>query len=247
MKKQEKMHPQNLLKVFIFFLAFFISYPSAEAHSPLQSSIQEKILTARPGDYAVLSRGSQKFFFLIRQSSSEATWVEMSEFASLTQQEKKLVEQSSWKNAFHQLQSSKKVYLLRISKNPLMIFVLKNAQWMPLSEKDPLPFFVKILRLPLSPAPSHLIKYKGKERTPWSPRTSLNGEPITLPSSAWISVWPKDSSPLSEKNILIYFSNNERLAFPLWTSIDTPTGTVIIKTIEMGHQAASSYPALPNF
>ncbi|CRI74675.1 Uncharacterised protein [Chlamydia trachomatis] len=75
----------------------------------------------------------------------------------------------------------------------------------------------------------------------------MNGELITLPSSAWISVWPKDSSPLSEKNILIYFSNNERLAFPLWTSIETPTGTVIIKTIEMGHQAASSYPALPNF
>lgn len=247
MKKQEKMHPRNLLKLFIFFFAFFVFLPFAEARSLHHSSMQEKILNSCSGDYAIFSRGSQKIFFLVRENSPETTWVEITEFSNLTQQEKKMIEQQSWKQAFHQLQSPRKVYLLRISRDSLSIFVLKNTHWVSFQRKDPLPFFVKILRLPLSPAPNHLIKYKGKERTPWSPKTSFDGNPVILPSRAWISIWPKDSSPLSEKNILMYFSDEENLAFPLWTSIDTPTGTVIIKTLELGHQASSPYPALPNF
>lgn len=247
MKKQEKMHSEFLLKVFIFFFAFFFFLPPAEAHSPRHLSVQDKILTSCSGDYAILSRGSQKFFFLVRHNSPEATWIEISEFSCLTQQDKKLIEQSSWKETFHQLRSPKSVYLLQIARNNFSIFVLKKNEWTHSQEKDSLPFFIKMLRLPLSPAPAHLIKYNGKTHTPWSPRTSFGGENITLPSSAWVAVWPKDSSSLSGKNILMYFSDDTRLTFPLWTSIDTPTGPVIIKTIELGHQASSPHPKLPDF
>ncbi|MBQ8498456.1 hypothetical protein [Chlamydia sp.] len=246
MKKQEKIHLRELLQYLLFFFAF-LPMPRAEAHSFPPPSIQKKILSSHPGDYAVLSRGVQKIFLLIRQKSPEATWVEISEFPSLMQQEKALTEQLSWKKAFQQLRSQKRVYLLRISKHSHTIFVLKNAQWTALQNKDSLPVFVKILQLPLTPAPLHLIKYKGKERTPWYPKTSLNGESVIIPSSAWVSVWPEDSFLLSGKHILMYFSNDESLPFPLWTSIDTPKGAIIFKTIEIGHQATSPHPTLPDF
>lgn len=148
MKKQEKMHSEILLKLFIFFFAFFFFLPPAEAHSPRRLSVQDKILTSCSGDYAILSRGSQKFFFLVRHNSPEATWIEISEFSCLTQQDKKLIEQLSWKEAFHQLRSPKSVYLLQISKNNFSIFVLKKTSGRIPRKKILYPFLSKFFAFP---------------------------------------------------------------------------------------------------
>ncbi|AAP05404.1 hypothetical protein [Chlamydia caviae] len=240
MKKQEKIRLSSLFQR-LFILVLFLSPFPAFTEAPL--SLKQNIFRARTGDYAVFSKGVQKFFLFVKSVSSDTVWIEMTEFPHLSQQDRALVQNKPWKSLIHELHSPRRVFLISLSKKDIDIFCLnpKTHQLRRLQPED-LPIFSTLLQLSLNEAPNHLIKRQGKNQDPWSPRITIEGNcSLKTPAQAWHANWPKDSSVLSGKNVLMYFTACEISAFPLWTSIETPKGTVVLRTIDVGHDASSSY------
>ncbi|WP_100933997.1 hypothetical protein [Candidatus Chlamydia corallus] len=241
MKKQGK----------ILFLFLFLSFLFARPFSFLFASqinslrtIQENIFLAKPGDYTVLSRGSQRTFILIKLMTSETVWMEIIHFPCIAYKERSSLEQASWKTLIHQLKSPSKVFVVSVSSQGSRCFSLntEKKKLEPLLNSDAVPFLFRIFDLPLAPAPRNLIKSKEKGATPWSPKVSFEGAPLTpVSTNAWHGLWPKDRSPLSETGILMYFTEPNISVFPLWVSIDTPKGTSVVRAVDIGHGATSPY------
>ncbi|MEF9497510.1 hypothetical protein [Chlamydia sp. 04-14] len=240
MKKQEKIRLSPLFQRLFILVIFF--YPcSGFAESPI--SVKQNIFRARAGDYAVFSKGVQKFFLFVKSVSSDTAWIEMTEFPHLSQQDRVLIQNTPWKNLINDLHSPRRVFLISLSTKDMHIFCLnpKTQQLRRLQSED-LPVFSTLLQLSLNEAPDHLIKRQGKNRDPWSPRITVEGSySLKTPAQAWCANWPKDSSVLSGKNVLMYFTACEISVFPLWTSIETPKGTVVLRAIDVGHEASSPY------
>ncbi|WP_375793157.1 hypothetical protein O1W69_03370 [Chlamydia sp. 12-01] len=240
MKKQEKIRLSPLFQR-LFILVIFLCPFSALTEVP--HSLKQNIFHARTGDYAVFSKGIQKFFLFVKSVSSDTVWIEMTEFPHLSQQDRTLIQNAQWKSLINDLHSPRRVFLISLSKEKMHIFCLnpKTQQLRRLQSED-LPIFSTLLQLSLNKAPDHLIKRQGKNQDPWSPRITVEGNrSVKIPAQAWHANWPKDSSVLSEKNVLMYFTACEISAFPLWTSIETPKGTVILRTIDVGYDALSPY------
>ncbi|WP_139415245.1 hypothetical protein [Chlamydia abortus] len=240
MKKQEKTRLFPLFQR-LFILVIFLCPCSAFSQSP--HSLKKNLFHAQAGDYAVFSKGGQKFFLFVKSISAETVWIEMTEFPHLSQQDRALLKNTPWKTVISHLYSPRRVFVISLSKRDLLIFSLNlKTQQLQQIQTDDLPLFATLVQLSLNEAPVHLIKTQGKKNDPWSPRITLEGNSsVNMPVQAWHAHWPKDSSILSEKNVLMYFTAPEISVFPLWTSIETPKGSVVLRTIDVGHHAISPY------
>lgn len=224
------------------FLIIFLSFPFGLKAQEI-FSFKRNIFLARPGDYAVFSKGSQKIFLLVKSISPDAVWLEITEFTHLSPSERTLVKETPWKTLIHTLKSNKKISLIYLSHHQdtqVFNFNSKTCSWTPSHQNDLNPFLATLLHLSLRNAPTHLIKTQRKDQTPWSPKVSLNGMPsMKIPTQAKHTFWPPDASILSGKSILMYFTVPDISVFPIWISIDTPKGEVIIRAIDVGHDATS--------
>ncbi|WP_348662822.1 hypothetical protein [Chlamydia vaughanii] len=242
MKKQEKtrLFPlfQRLFLVAIFLLPYHLQAQSSH-------SLKTNICQAQTGDYAVFSKGQQRFFLLVKSAEANHAWIEMTEFAHLSQQERTLAKDTPWKTLIHKLTSPRKVFLIYLSSSTVNIFCVnsKTGALDLLQKDDTMPFIATLLQLSLNHAPSHLVKTQGKNQDPWSPRVSLEGRAssVKVPTQAWHATWPHDTSILSGKNVLMYFTASEISVFPVWASIDTPKGAIVLRAIDVGHEATSPY------
>ncbi|BAE81121.1 conserved hypothetical protein [Chlamydia felis Fe/C-56] len=246
MKKQEKTRLSSLFQR-LFVLVIFL-FPCS-AFSEFSHSLKKNIFLAQTGDYAVFSKGSQKFFLFVKSASPESMWIEMTEFPHLSQQDRALIQNTPWKSLINKLLSPRRIFLISLTKQDICIFCLNpKTQELRRMQTNDLPMFVTLLQLSLNEAPAHLIKKQGNNQSPWSPKITIEGNgSVKAPAQAWHAKWPKDSSVLSEKNVLMYFTAPEISVFPLWTSIETPKGTIVLRTIDVGHNAVSPYSySLPN-
>ncbi|WP_231881964.1 hypothetical protein [Candidatus Chlamydia sanziniae] len=215
-------------------------------------TIKQNIFLAKPGDYTVLSRGTQRIFLLVKSMTPDAVWLEILDFPCLTYRDRTLTQKTSWKIAIHQLNSSSKIFVFLLHSQYIKMFALnmETHTLVPLTSFEEAPLFSKILQLSLLPAPKELIKIQGKNQTPWSPKVSIEGTPqVSVATEMWHGLWPNDLSPLSGTDVLMYFTFPEISVFPLWASIQTPKGPVTLRTIDVGHEATSpytySYPQIP--
>nr|CRI42239.1 Uncharacterized protein BN1224_DC9_AO_00030 [Chlamydia pneumoniae] len=241
MKKQGKTLFLFLFLSFLFSTAF--SGLFASQTSSLRT-IQENIFLAKTGDYTVLSRGSQRTFVLVKSTTPKTVWIEIIHFPCIAYKERPSLEQASWKTVIHQLESPSQVFVVSLSSEGSQFFSLntRTKSLEPVGKSTTVPAFLQIFDLPLSPAPANVIKTKGKENKPWSPKVSFEGAPLTSISvNAWQGLWPKDRGPLSETGILMYFTQPDISVFPLWVSIETPKGTSIVRAVDIGHGATSPY------
>lgn len=248
MKKQVKIPLFSWKKTLVFLQAILFFTPTAYS----AQTLKENIFLAKEGDYAVLGQGKQKFFFLIRAAQPHAVWIEVKEFTHLSPREASLLKTTPWKQAIHELTSYKRNFLIYLSSQTTLYFRFhsKENTWYPLKADDTLPTIANLLQLPLNQVPQNLRKTEGKDLTPWSPRISLEGRPpIKIPSQALSTSWPKDTSMLSGKEILMYLASPDISVFPLWIHIPTPTGSITFRTLEIGHNATSTnqhpLPLLP--
>ncbi|WP_201457030.1 hypothetical protein [Chlamydia sp. 17-3921] len=236
MKKQGKT-----LLVFLF-LNFLFPYSGA-LHTQEIHSIQQNIFLAKPGDYAVFSRGTQRIFVLVKSSSINSVWLEIIDFPSLLCSERNFLQETSWKSAIHHLKSPATVIVIFLSKEQLKAFSLcpKTKKLYPISNAQNIPLLIKIFKIPLTPAPKHLIKM-GKDHNPWSPKVTLEeSSTASATTEALLGSWPKDLSILSEADILMYFTHPTISVFPLWASINTPKGPTVLRALSVGHEATSPY------
>lgn len=243
MKKQEKTPLTRLFQLLVFIAILFPFCPLLA--SPLKT-IRDDAFASKPGDYAVFSRGSKKIFLLVRSVSSQQVCIEIIEFASLSQKERALLQNASWKQLIHQLQSPRRIFFISLARDRLAVYCWNPSkdEWRRLEQISDHPFFVKLLQLPLSPVPQGLLRTSG--RGIWSPQAVIEGSPKQKKTIPLLATWPKDASLLSERKIVMYFADPHVSIFPLWTSIETPTGPVIVKTIDTGHNALSPHSyALP--
>lgn len=211
-------------------------------------SLQERLFHGHKDDYAVFAQGTKRFFTSIREVSADSLWLEITEFAFLNYQDKKLIEQqSSWKNLLPQLTSSRETFIAKISEQDSCLFALdpKTNTWKP-SSLEEAPKLFKLLKISLYSAPESKLKMDNNNE-PWRPKVSLEGKTTPYQTmSVYTSTWPQDGSLLSGNCILIYFTSPTLSAFPIWTAIETFKGPVIIRTIDVGHQVTSPNPPLPH-
>lgn len=229
----------------MFFLLIGSSIHANVPESPPKiSTIQDLLFKAEQGDYAVFSQGSKKIFVLVRKTDPQNIWLEISEFVSLTFQDKRILDRGSWKSVLHQLSSPRQISLTRFSlqqQSQIYIWNSKTSLWNKASATQ-VSRLLALLHLPLTEAPKNKIKLDSNHR-PWKPRLFVEGKPTSYQTSkVYISTWPKDGSALEGNEVLLYCTTPEVSAFPLWISIDTPTGCMILKNIEMGHHATSTFP-----
>lgn len=239
MKRQEKT--SSFLWLCQFFLAIFLLPWQLAAHDI--TSLKRNIFLASTGDYAVFSKGSQRIFLLVKSISSDSVWIEVTDFPYLSPPERALAKETPWKDLIHTLKANKKVFLIYLSPHNTQVFSFhsKTQTWIPSNQNDTIPFLFTLLRLSLRNAPADVIKTQGKDHSIWSPRVSLDGKrPEKIPTQAKHAFWPPDASLLSGRNILMYFTAPEVSVFPVWISIDTPKGAIIIRAIDIGHDATSS-------
>ncbi|EPP35069.1 hypothetical protein CP10139811_0264 [Chlamydia ibidis] len=244
MKKQEKTLLSALFQR--LFIIITVSLPCcAEASNFL--TIKNQVFFAHTGDYVVFAKGSQRFFLAVKSVDNTGAWIELIEFPSLCYTDRCLLENGSWKLLVHQLTSHKKVFLIHLPKNEAhSVFSLdQESNVWNFTSPGAAPIFLNtLLSLELSPAPQQLIKTQGKDRRPWSPTVSVQGEKTSnLSAQAWHALWPKGSSLLSDKNVLIYFTSTSISPFPLWISIETSKGHIIVRAIELGKDITSPYPS----
>lgn len=236
---------------YLLFLIFVILFTD---QAPLQAedltTVQEHLFHGKKNDYSVFAQGSKRIFVLIREISSNTVWLEFTEIPFLNYQDKKLLEQNpSWKHTIHQLTSPQETFLVKISKQEAFkLFLLdpKTKQWSPVTI-DQAPKLLHLLNIPLTAAsPTQLKKYNNNQL--WRPKLSCEGENFSYQTiNAYSTAWPQDGSFLAGNCILVYFTSANISALPIWVSIDTFKGPVIIRTIDVGHQAISSIPLPPSW
>lgn len=204
-----------------------------------KETLQNQLFRGQKNDYAVFAQASKRFFTSIREISSDTLWLEITEFPFLNYQDRQLLEQqSSWKNVIHQLTSKRETFIVKISKQESCLFVLdpKTNRLHPISIKAA-PKLLKLLNVTLHAAPASKLKMNNDNK-PWRPQISLEGQITPYQTiKMYSSTWPQDGSLLSGNCILIYFTSQNISVFPIWTSIETIKGPMIIKTIDVGHHA----------
>jgi len=101
-------------------------------------------------------------------------------------------------------------------------------------------WFRTLLSLELSPVSNTLRKKAGPKpmagehdlRPIWQPKVVVNGKRITTPSVALETLWPADSSVLSERPLILYFPTSKESvhALPYW--IESPTSSYRAEVID---------------
>lgn len=93
------------------------------------------------------------------------------------------------------------------------------------------------------PPPPGEIDY----RKIWNPPLYFNGKQVASPKyHACQSIWPKDETELSGKEIILYFDQeNELFPFPYWIQIADGSLKFKIRTVDSGTNLQSPFKELP--
>ena len=101
-------------------------------------------------------------------------------------------------------------------------------------------WFRTLLSLELSPVPSNLRKKAGPKpmagehdlRPIWQPKVVVNSSRLTTPSVALETVWPADSTALSERPLTLYFPTSKESVRALPYYIESPTSSYRVEVID---------------
>lgn len=80
----------------------------------------------------------------------------------------------------------------------------------------------------------------------WNPPFSFEGEKMKSSNcKAFKTTFPKCDSPLSEREIILYFDGEKKSSLPIWIDVDTTHITGRIQAVDAGKGLASPYKSFP--
>ena len=83
-------------------------------------------------------------------------------------------------------------------------------------------------------------------RKNWTPPFIFEGNKQNSPQFIVLStLWPEDSSPLSQRPVTLYFDREQKIHFPLWIEAETTHVLGKIQVLDSGKNLTSPYKGIP--
>ncbi len=214
--------------------------------------LKERIEKAKSGDYVVTEANKMVTILAIR--SITPTTLVLEEISAPLQNLKK--RPSSWpewvkaKAPGHTSWSMIEIDLQ--SSAVLECYSFSRATWVHLSQQESL--FATLLDIPLTSIdPSKQRKIgpppmdgEPDRRKAWSPPLVFEGQKMEEARfDVFETVWPKDGSEISGKEVSLYFDKEKRFPFPYWIQVETSHATAALRTIDSGKNLPAIYRSLP--
>ena len=226
-----------------FFLLLLLSVSFLWANP-----LHERLKKAQKGDFLVTEQGKTKTLLRVHEANYPTLVLEEISFPSTVQVSKiaewilqKAPGHTNW--VMYEIDLEKKALLECFSFSRGCFLQPENGQhllqtFLNLSFEKVLP--EKRRKIGPSPLPG-----ESDYRPFWKPPLKINGQKVPSEFSVYSIVWPKDTSPLSEKVIELYFDAGKKIAFPAWIQVHAEHISVFSKVIDAGSKLPSFYSTFP--
>ncbi len=224
-------------------LLFFLCFIKLDSKNPFYKRLER----AEKGDYIVTEQDKNCSLLLVHEKTDSSLILEEISFlrSSKPKDYKKWLEKKapghlSW-------------ILYEIHLNTLKIeeaFSFSKQGWIQIGEgENLLRDFLSLSFQEISLQDRRKIGPPPKEGEPdfrkvWTPPLIREGEKVKNPShTAYLVMWPKDTSFLSGKNLELYF--DEKSPFPFWVEVKGDHLSGFVKGIDSGKNLISPHSFLP--
>lgn len=224
------------MRLFLFCFLFLAATLSAEPYR-----LKERLVKAQVGDYMVVEGGKTTTLLCIRKISSHSFILEEISAPS-PQIKKKPSSWSDWVKSGAPGHSSWSMIEIDLQSGQLLeCFSFSRSSWVQTSEKESL--IATLLYLPMKKvAPENQRKIgppplSGEPdfRKIWTPPLVFEGKKIESPRfDVYETLWPKDGTELSDKQVLVYFDLESNLPLPFWIQLETSHATAALRTLDSG-------------
>lgn len=233
----------NMKKIILIALLFVCARLCAAS-----TSLQEKLSHAKVGDFIVTAQEGNYSLLCVRSIAAETLLLE--EIAVPAKQiNLKTIQWKKWAADKAPGHTSWTLYEIERATGKLIeCFSYSKSGWLYLDESEQ--FLTRLITLPLAPVPLAERKKIGPQpaggesdrRSVWNPSLIIEGEKASKAVFEVLKTkWPDDGSRLSLCNVVLYFSKNQPdFPFPYWLEVQSPHYTFKMRTIDSGHDLASS-------
>ncbi len=237
------------MKIFLtLFLALFL----ATGYGASTSSLKERLLKGKPGDFVVTAQGSNYSVLTIRENTGGRLALEEITIPQANIESAK----TSWKEWVAKCAPGHTAwmgYSFDMENNTLrQCYSYSQRQWIFIEKSDYL--LAQILTLNLKPTRERDRKRIGPppfageadRRKLWLPQMMTNGKKVDRPRFEIVrATWPSDKSRLAGCILELYFDGKRTdFPFPLWLEVQSPHYTFKMRAIDSGEGLQSPMPLL---
>ncbi|OGN63666.1 MAG: hypothetical protein A3E80_02745 [Chlamydiae bacterium RIFCSPHIGHO2_12_FULL_49_9] len=214
--------------------------------------LKERLEKAKTGDYIVAEAGKMVTVLAIRSKNGKSVVFE--EISAPCQNLKKHpASWADWVKARAPGHSSWSMIEIDLQTGDIVeCYSFSKAAWVQLSRQESL--FSTLLQLSLKPIPTDKLRRIGPppqdgeadHRKIWAPPLVYEGKKIdNARFEAFETLWPEDSSELSNKTVSLYFDKDSRSPLPFWIQVETAHATAALRVIDAGKHLPSPYRTFP--
>lgn len=213
-------------------------------------TLQEKFEQGEPGSYFVTEQN--KLVSLLHLHSKKEGRLLFEEI-SIPLHRSKTIDWAAWIAKGAPGHTSWILYEIDTRKRCVTAcYSLTRKAWMTTDELDA--FLIPLLSLELLFLPESARLQKGAtERAgnissrPWGPPQVKQGKKVNHPEyDVYTAQWPRDSSDLSEKQMILYFDKNDQdFPFPYWIQTHEGMFKFKVRAIDSGKGLRSPFSELP--
>lgn len=224
---------------FICFI-FYLIFPFAA----FGSLFQEQFNQAQPGDWVALSHQKCVTLLLVREKEGPYLLLEEITLPEI-EAKKHLGNWKDWLDAKAQGQLGWLVYRLHLDDGKISkAYSRIRGCWIEFPENES--FLSTLMRLDFSLVEEkerrkvgHCPPPDSPDRRPlWQPPLFVNGKQVRpVQFDAWKTLWPKDGTELSGKQVEVYFPKQAQQApkyFPFWIQVYGNAGSVRLRVVDSG-------------
>ncbi len=234
-------------KIVLFFLLLSTSVFA-------QTTLSQKIITkAKEGNFFISQQRKMASLLLFKEKGEKVLILE--EISFPIDLVKEIQNYHDWVEKKAPGHTSWIIYAIDLKSHELLeAYSFSRDSYLHFHEEEHL--LSTLLGLSLTTIPDEQRKKIGPEpssgnadyRKLWTPPMVIEGKKAKGNFSAFYTQWPKDSSPLSNKRLELYFEENQPL--PLWIQVYSSHGSVFSKIIDTGKGLQTPYSLpkkLPQF
>jgi hypothetical protein len=235
-----------------FFLTLILSLFLSSGFCASTTSLKERMVKGKPGDYIVTSQGSNYSVLAIRENIGNRFVLEEITVPQATFN----AEKTTWKEWVARRapgHTSWMGYSFDMENNTLrQCYSYSQRQWIFIEKSDHL--LAQILTINLRPTPDRERKRIGPppfageadRRKLWLPQMIANGKKVARPRYDIVrATWPKDKTRLAGCVVELYFdSRRTEFPFPYWLEVQSPHYTFKMRAIDSGEGLQSPMPLL---
>lgn len=214
--------------------------------------LKDRVERAKAGDYVVTEANKMITVLSIRSITPSSLVLE--EISAPLQNLKNRPESwSEWVRAKAPGHSSWSMVEIDLQTGQLLeCFSFSRLSWIQLSEQESL--FATLLNLPMHKISDDRRRKIGPPplegepdfRKIWNPPLVFEGKKIeNAHFEVYETIWPKDGTELSGKEVCLYFDKEKQLPLPFWIQVQTSHASAALRTIDSGKNLPIVHRSIP--